>query len=367
MLAHSMRLHAQLAPPLVLGARVAYQRQFSNLISVRELSDGRVLANDGREHQIYVLDAVGKTFELVGREGRGPNEYIWTGQLFALGGDSSLTADLAQRRWLVLSGAKIVRTIPSDHVAIVATSALILGADRNGNVLATIKANVPPGISRTSSADSVAIVSVSRSRGTVDTLARIRQQPKQSTTKVNKDGGVVAFSWFPLGTVFGLELNEAAVMFNSGDIAIVRVEPFRVDHRGSRGEWTPGKPLPIPRIRMDQRQRDGYVSRNREALAEMRVPPPTARDFPEFMPPFVNPTTNVLPTPEGFIFIETLGHTDLQSRLYVVVNAAGNLVGQLILPSSDKVIGFGRNSMYINSTNSDGVMTLSKRAWKTAK
>jgi hypothetical protein len=78
--------------------------EFTNILSVRELSDGRVLIADGREGRVVLVDLKTGVVQQVGRKGQGPNEYGNAGPLIPLAGDSSLMVDYMSRRWLRFSG-----------------------------------------------------------------------------------------------------------------------------------------------------------------------------------------------------------------------------------------------------------------------
>ncbi|MEO7360975.1 MAG: hypothetical protein ABI120_11635 [Gemmatimonadaceae bacterium] len=62
---------------------------FSSIVSVRVLSSGMVLAVDGKELEVQLLDASGKTIRQIGRKGSGPAEYSRPTALIALPHDTA--------------------------------------------------------------------------------------------------------------------------------------------------------------------------------------------------------------------------------------------------------------------------------------
>src|SRR5688500_12239189 len=85
-------------------------QEFTRIVAVRELADGRVLVSDAGERKLFLTDFTSGAASVIGQEGQGPEEYRSVGQLFALAGDSTLLVDQLGARWLLLHGAKIVQT-----------------------------------------------------------------------------------------------------------------------------------------------------------------------------------------------------------------------------------------------------------------
>ena len=73
---------------------------FSEIVAVRELSDGRLLIGDRREERIVVADFRAGSVTPTSRQGLGPGEFSRVTAIWPLGGDSSLMVDGAARRWM---------------------------------------------------------------------------------------------------------------------------------------------------------------------------------------------------------------------------------------------------------------------------
>jgi hypothetical protein len=86
------------------------------------------------------------------------------------------------------------------------------------------------------------VLLVDRASGKVDTVARLREMPRQATQSRDKDGKVIASS--TMATEYSAR-PELAHLSNDGALAILRLEPLRVDWRTANGRWTLGKPLPV--------------------------------------------------------------------------------------------------------------------------
>src|SRR3954468_20024523 len=75
---------------------------FTNVGSVRELSDGRVIVIDNGDRALYAVDFKAGTSSQIGRPGDGPNEYRTPTLLLPVPADTTLVVDIANRRLLVL-------------------------------------------------------------------------------------------------------------------------------------------------------------------------------------------------------------------------------------------------------------------------
>ena len=220
----------QLAP-----ATGTHPEEFTFISSLRELSDGRVIASDGRENKLLVLDFRDGSSETIGRVGRGPNEYGMVGSVLPTAGDSSLLGDFMGRRWLLLDGARIVVTVPPDDSALKLTQGFVAGADALGRVMQCTTSQPPVGTSETGIHDSSAVTFISRQTGKVDTVAMVRNNPMRRQVSKNDKGEINFMSIMPVGV---LVPREEPVLFADGTLAVLRIDPFRVDWRSVSGAWT---------------------------------------------------------------------------------------------------------------------------------
>ena len=128
---------AQGAPALRLQtANASVGEEFTEIISTRELADGRLLLFDRGEDRFTIADFTSGTVRDVSRKGRGPGEYQGPLGLWPLGGDSTLAADLILR-WLYLVGDSVVTTTAPDDPVVHAVSLSPRGTDLTGHVATT--------------------------------------------------------------------------------------------------------------------------------------------------------------------------------------------------------------------------------------
>lgn len=316
--------------------------ELSDVTTMRELSDGRVLLYDRKEDRLMVADLRSGTTRNISRRGQGPGEFTLIAALLPLAGDSTLAADL--NRWLIIVGDSVAMTIPSDNAAIRAVSLFPWGADRHGHVLA--RRSAPP-------RDSAYVALVERGSGRTDTVARlavgVRRAPSRAVTLPDGTKGQ-QISRIPLN------VGEGALLFNDGWMAIVRLDPYRIDWRAPGGQWTRGAALPFPTIPMNERERQAYVLRNPWA---QRAP-----DWPEVLPPFdTTPYGTFLASPDGSLVVRRLPSANQPENRYDVIDRRGALQAQRVLPTNQHILGFGRQSVYVITTDDDGIQRLSRHSW----
>lgn len=366
----AMSVAAQAQRPTAIALKPAsgtHPEEFTNVAAVRELADGRVLVTDNREQRLVVLDFAKATVAQVGRTGRGPNEYSMASSLFPLAGDSTLMPDVLGRRWLLLAGAAIVVTVPPDDPAVKATESRAIGADALGRVLQRRDPPRADGRTDTDARDSASIYLVTRATGGPETVAKLRNPPRRFEVIRNAEGAITSASSMVRGV---LASDEQALLFADGWLAVARTDPFRVEWRSPTGVWTRGAALPVPRIRIDARERAAYVERNKANFTAANTPPgmpvrqpPEASEFPEFVPAF--PLGSALMAgPTGTLVVRRTKSADFAGSHYFVVDRRGRLLGEISLPANETIVGAGANTVYVAVKDEDDVMRLRRHPWR---
>jgi hypothetical protein len=342
---------------------------FTAITSIRELSDGRILVTDPRDLQLVIADFKTGEVKPVSRRGQGPGEYGMAAPVYAIAGDSSLMADLMGRRVLLFDADKAVGTIAADHAIIKATQGFIRYADRFGNVFSVKSPDVPSGQSTTTEKDSSAVIRVSRETGRVDTLAKVLDRPTVRTVVRNEKGEITRSS----ARALRLRVGEPWIVHPDGHLAVVRINPFRVDWRSPDGRWTRGASLPIPVIRMTQREKQASLARTAASSRPGGPPSPplpkelqTPEDeWPDVMPPFIEGALNF--TPNGDVLIRRQPSADFPGISYFAVDRAGKLLGILELKSNETIGGFGAKSIYIIETDADDLRFIRRHPWPSTR
>jgi hypothetical protein len=338
-----------LAPP-----NASLAAEFSSLTWARELKDGRVIVTDARDGRIVVADLRTGKVEPISRRGQGPGEYPRALPVWSIGGDSSAMID-GPRRWLVFDGSRVVATLAPDNPAVAAAKGTARGADVFGHVFSagTIAGeNGPIG-------DSTLLLRVSRATAHVDTITRLKALVARQTSERNAEG-YFSFVMPTIGTA------EETLPFADGWVAVVRVDPYRVDWRSPEGSWTKGAALPFTIVRMDEREKRAYVERIAIATGNPVMPPETITDWPATVPPYQSSNRNLtflLASPDGRAVIPRLASADHPETRYDIVNRRGVLDGQLMMPSNERIASFGAKSVYVAVTDDDGIQRLRRHPW----
>ncbi len=312
--------------------------EFSFLHSVRELEDGRVLLSDPRERRIVVADFSSGVVAQLGRIGDGPEEYRIAGQLAAIGADSSLMIEQLARRWHLFVGARLVGDLPPNAPVVVTVSGSYLyGTDMKGHLLAFAR--------RTTRTDSQAVILVDRTTGKADTVTQL---PPPTP------GRAGAAPPFPAGF-------EKALLAYDGWIAVLRLNPYRVDWRSPEGRWTHGAPIPAPEVGVTTTEKSAYLDRLR---AMVRVPgsPPPNMDWPATIPPVPEAATLLL-TWDGKFLVSRSRTAAFPGNLYDVINHSGIRERQVYLPPNESILGFGKGTVYVTVTDDDGIVRLRRHPW----
>jgi hypothetical protein len=335
-------LHAQQRSVTLGAPNARLQAEFSDLTTLRELADGRVLLFDRREERLMVADFATGMVRDVARRGQGPAEFEFVAALLPLAGDTTIAADLS-RRWLILVGDSVVRKLLPEHPALQRIALAPLGADRNGRVLSRV---FSPG----ATPDSTSIVLVDRASGNAETIAHLAAHGRRGPVTTGAPGRdrVLLISRVPL------EASEQPLLFSDGWVAVVRIDPYRVDWRSPEGRWSLGMDLPIRVVRTTAAEKAAYIRRKPGFQ--------NATDWPSEMPPFETPVT-LLASPDGLLLVERLPTLAEPGTRYDVIGRAGTRRTQLILAANEHVLGFGARSLYVIETDDDGIQRLRRHPW----
>ena len=311
-------------------------QEFIAITGVRELSDGRLLVSDPRDKRIVIADFTAGTILMIGRVGAGPGEYPAAYPPWALAADSSILLDGDHRRWTLFKGDRIVAQLPPDDPAVRAPG-LVRGVDTVGHVVSALSSR-----RRTAITDSTALQLLTRATGRVDTIGWLRPAVPE------REGA-------PVSTFL---VWEAAAVAVDGWIAVVRMEPYRVDWRTPDGHWILGRPLPDPPVTFDARERLAYVRFHGGGdYARRRL-----TGAPSLVPPFSN-ESELRPTYDGKVLVERTPTAEFPNKRYDVVNRRGELVGQIVMPSGERIVGFGAKSVYVVVRDADDVERIRRHPW----
>ena len=239
----------------------------AGISTVRQLSNGNLLLNDGQRRRLLLMDSSLKVIKVVLDSLTDVENAYGTraGTLIAAQGDSTLFVDPATYAMLVIDGdGKIVRTrsVPraQDVSYITQVGNGVSNFDTQRRLIYRIPAQTMGSFRMSGDMpiypqqpDSALIVGINTDTRKIDTLGSIRI-PRQIMQVTRSEYGFetrVVQSPLPL-------VDDWAVLSN-GTIAFVRGRDFRIDYlKGDGTTWSSEK-LPFPWMRMDDEQKQKFV------------------------------------------------------------------------------------------------------------
>ncbi len=360
--AGSLEAHAQAIRAIRLApANSILDADFVGLTSLREIYDGRVIVTDGRAQQLYLADFTARTAAILSRKGKGPLEWMSVGFIQRTRGDSSIMSDFINGRWLLFDGARAVGTTPPDHPAVRAYS-FFSSTDASGHILEQLS---PPfeesGSVEYTRKDSQVVVRVDRATGRADTIARARQMPHRVSQTMNEKGKRSSSQSVP--TESGAQ-GEEAYLLNDGAVAIVRLEPLRVDFRTPDGRWTLGKPLPLRGEIVDDKERQRILKSREDNARQMKAigfPVPESPPLPTSFPALDR--LRPLELRDGRIALRRRSTLATPAVRYVIVNRRGEIDGEITLAAKEEILGFGPKAVYVAFKDEDDLQRLRRHPW----
>lgn len=363
LLAASTQAVAQPVRRVILPpANAKLSAEFVGITSLREIADGRVIVTDGRDQVLYLADFRGNTVVILGGKGKGPGEYSQVGFIRETTGDSSILGDMLNRRWLLFDGARIVATIPPDHPAIKATQSLIAGTDRFGHVLINKHAPERNGSTVVTRKDSFSLVLVDRATGRSDTVARLRELPREKHIEMDSDGRI--HRSYSTSTEPNPRAEEA-LLASDGWIAVLRLEPLRIDWRTPTGEWVKGAPLPLKPDVVTARERKAIEQRHAANNAELKrngMPPLPPPEIPQSLTVFAT-FRHMNITSDGRLAVKRTSTVAAPENRWVIINRKGTIDGEFVIGAKEDIAGFGPKTIYISSKDDDDIQTLRRHPW----
>lgn len=327
---------------------------FNRITAIHELPDGRVVVVDVNDEQVLLVDFSRSTVAPLGRKGSGPGEYRVPRGLLRLGGDSIGIRDIGNKRILVVtSSGKFGGILGSFGTRVSDTKPTVPGTDpTESDALGRLYGDAGSRfVAYDALPDSGPIVRWRVGATTRDTVAYLPYLPKEF--RVARPGeGEHALATDPDFTV-GSE----------GQIAIVHVEPYRVELIDTKGTRIKGKPIGYDRIRVSEEHKRLWREAQQRPVpmimmtpggkvsVDLRtIPIQEPVHWPTYLPPFANHAARF--APDGMLWIHRnvpLG----QPEVFDLIDQHAMLIGQVTAPSGSRVVGFGKAHVYMARVDPD--------------
>jgi hypothetical protein len=307
---------------------------------------------------------------VLGRMGDGPGEYRGATTLLPLGGDSVGVIDAANPRILAItSDGAVGGFVPpySKHPSTAAILSVRTGDERGWFYGET------SGTRRTARGDLILTDSAVIMRwkpGTepAEIVARIYRPPPP--------GAIIASSGHVItrpGAVTALSPWSTWVIDADGRAALVYGQPYRVDIISGMGERRQGPVISFDRVPLNDSIKEAFqsdlarpqltviVERGSGAATARRSVPPrfTITKWASEVPPF-RPDAFVAFAPDGLLWIQRTTFRREGGR-YDLIGPDGSLVDRVRFPDGHRVVGFGRDAMYVVRRDADDLEFLQRR------
>lgn len=341
------------------------EAEFTRVGAVAELGDGRVIVSDLPGESIAILTPDLSLATRVGRRGQGPGEFTSLGAMFTLRGDTAVVEEPSYRRWRLVTPRVLLGPIRPGLRHSVDIG--LVGVDSSGR---TLEVHPSVFVARTTGARSVPI------RAYAETLALVRRSRdgSRSDTLASLRGGYLGIADVER-TVQGerlkhflfhpLSAEDQAVMFSDGSVAIVRVDPYRV-------EWI----LPDGNRRLGPVRTDGgrpMTNDDRQFAIDSRQPtafkgvfrPNDFDRWPRRLPAFTNGA--LLALGNGHVLVRRERRRDDVAQTYDEFDRRGVLVREVSVPDGVRLVGSGRRGVYSVRKDQDDLEAVSLHPWPSSR
>jgi len=352
---------------------------FTQLSSVRELKDGRVIVSDRRDKTVQLIDFKSGATTKVGREGQGPGEYSLPASLIALPGDTTAIYDPFNSRYLLVGpDGKTGKDFRMEETSaggpgggIRIGGAAPKGTDARGRIYyeAPAFSISPDGPPR--QADTAAVVRYDRATKKSDTVAWVHLPP----TNIRVSGGRDNRNVMVMNNPFAPR-DDWAVM-PDGRVGVIRAADYHVDWYAPVGGRKAGPPMKLDRLpfseadkeeyRKARRNAGGMTVRNengvitRGAATPANIPDP---EWPEYKAPF--PQNAAFARPNGELWVAQARKASDKTPKYHVFDGQGKLLGTIVLPESTRLVGFGNGTVYTVRIDDDDLQYLRRHPARDA-
>ena len=330
-----------------------FPEDFGFVHTVRELPGGHILVPDPLAKALYRVDMDTGVRTVAGTLGGGPEEYRQPDAVWPLSGDSTLFVDLGNGR-LVRLGPNLefgqahpIARLQGDGSFVMALPA---GVDRSGNVYTAALGGYPPDPEGRGM-----VLRIGLASGRVDTAGSY----KLGEMEVDESDNRISISPIPLSPAdsWGVSVDGSVVVARSLGYGVDWHAP---DGSVTRGDTVSYEPIPITTAEKDEyfrdRRRQAGVGISMTSSANGQTSATFFRsgfsDEPEYDNyswPDVKPALHSMTIrvdPHGRAWVRR--HVPAgRSTAYDLFDRQGNLVSAVALDGDRRVVGFGRESVYM--------------------
>ena len=348
------------APRTLTALPLQLTVDLAQVAAVRELANGHLLISDAGAPAILVIDPSSNAVRRLGREGRGPNEFVRPGGIYYdLDGTTSLIVDRGQARVFVVDRNGVLTSMKSieqrgSQRAADAYDPLRIDAALHTYFVeqgAVFRANAGRG------GDSIPLIRFDVGQQKPDTIAQLfLTKPTIVSTQ-----GRMTFSRTPI-----FSPADSWAVASDGSVALVRSEPYRVDWLSPTGQRTVGPAIsysPVPVTDADKQPAEGSgtasigggpVGGKQTTMSTADIKPEYAKVKPAFDP------LDLAIAPDGRLWVGRQEPAGAKQALYDVFDRKGARVDRVALPGRSRVVGFGPSAVFVAELDDDDLPKIKK-------
>ena len=346
---------------------------FSLISGALEIKPGQVIAVDGTEMLMSLVDFAKGSKTPIGRQGSGPGEYRAPAGLFRLAGDTIWVLDAGQQRLVAfnpdLTPGTTMPFVMFDQATMTALTAPFF-SDRKGQLYASgmaIQAGRGSGGVQMTIPDSVKLVRFDpRNKEVRSELATVRF-PTSGKPDIKVNGTAIKYSMaYP-----GLVASDPWTVFPDGRVAIVRGATYTVEYISADGKKTSSriaydaiKATPADqKAEMDEAQKQ---MKEQGKQAQKMMPANMTMEF-ELLPPANWPANypsvaplGALAAPDGHLWVKRSTPFRVGREQWDVIDQSGKLVARWRLPAKTTLVAVGQGVVYTVRTDEDDLRYLQR-------
>ena len=350
---------------------------FSNVAGVQELPDGRVVVADVRDRTLSVVDFDhGGQVRPLGRNGSGPNEYTSAQHLLRGRSDTLLLLDFPARRLLrIAPNATLAGTIPID----LTVADTLPGEKPEPDRLVT-----GPRAIDAAGGLYYEVGYMEVGKGVRPERLVARWDPSTRTSRI----AATVRAWYPdRSTRWRAPFLYQDIWTVAPDGRVARVVPtdYHVEWFRDGKLIARGAPTSVEPVRVTKADRDAWYRARASAASgsasmaardpttgasgspSVRAPRPpgfTDADFPNVKPPFVEEISGRSATvgTDGELWVSRTFAAGATTAMADVFDGSGRLVRHVTFPTTHRVAGLGKGTVYLVRTDDDGLQWLERYA-----
>ncbi|MEO7359110.1 MAG: hypothetical protein ABI120_02190, partial [Gemmatimonadaceae bacterium] len=316
---------------------------FSDLPSIRQLSNGSVIATDLKDVQVRLLSANGTTLKQLGRRGSGPSEYTKPTALLALSNDTTLLLDRDARRILTIDpSGKFTSTQPIP-TRLGTGSERLAYADRQGRIFFQSETPTEDGVNASSTN---AIARWTRPRDAFDTVALIKMEVQKVLERKMPNNKEVLIMNGVYRTSYGPADDWVATA--TGRAAIIHAEPYHVEWIETNRTRTIGATVAFPPVPVTDADKKYYEPNG----------PPYVRLYAKTKSPFV--TRSAIVDESENIWVRRYEPIGSATRRWDVFDAKGKHLGTVPISADRQLLAINKAYAYCARTDNDGLVWLER-------